>query len=231
MALKPSPPAAGRRPRVGLLGGSFNPAHIGHLHISRLALDLLKLDEIWWLVSPQNPLKPEEGMASLADRLNSARAMARGRNLWVTDIEGEMGTRFTAETLKALKGRFPRHRFVWIMGADNLIDIWRWNDWTTIFETVPVAVFARPAYSFRALVSNAAKRFARHRLNESRAAALVDTKLPAWVFLHIPLSTVSASRIRGGTRGRRKKRFGDLKQRKRKSFLHKDIRHDQYKHH
>ena len=211
MALKPSPPAAGRRPRVGLLGGSFNPAHIGHLHISRLALDLLKLDEIWWLVSPQNPLKLEEGMASLADRLNSARAMARGRNLWVTDIEGEMGTRFTAETLKALKGRFPRHRFVWIMGADNLIDIWRWNDWTTIFETVPVAVFARPAYSFRALVSNAAKRFARHRLNESRAAALVDTKLPAWIFLHIPLSTVSASRIRGGTRGRRKKEFGELK--------------------
>ena len=211
MALKPSPPAAGRRPRVGLLGGSFNPAHIGHLHISRLALDLLKLDEIWWLVSPQNPLKPEEGMASLADRLNGARAMARGRNLWVTDIEGEMGTRFTAETLKALKGRFPRHRFVWIMGADNLIDIWRWNDWTTIFETVPVAVFARPAYSFRALVSNAAKRFARHRLNESRAAALVDTKLPAWVFLHIPLSTLSASKIRGGTRGRRKKEFGELK--------------------
>ena len=144
MTLKPSSPAAGRRPRVGLLGGSFNPAHIGHLHISRLALDLLKLDEIWWLVSPQNPLKPEEGMKSLADRLNSARAMARGRNLWVTDIEGEMGTRFTAETLKALKGRFPRHRFVWIMGADNLIDIWRWNDWTTIFETVPVAVLPAP---------------------------------------------------------------------------------------
>ena len=109
MALKSSPPAAGRRPRVGLLGGSFNPAHIGHLHISRLALDLLKLDKIWWLVSPQNPLKPAEGMASLADRLNSARAMARGRNLWVTGIEGEMGTRFTAETLKGLKGRFPRH--------------------------------------------------------------------------------------------------------------------------
>ncbi len=203
MALKPSPPAAGRRPRVGLLGGSFNPAHIGHLHISRLALDLLKLDEIWWLVSPQNPLKPEEGMAALADRLKSARAMARGRNLWVTDIEGEMGTRFTAETLKGLTGRFPRHRFVWIMGADNLIDISRWNDWTSIFETVPVAVFARPAYSFKALVSNAAKRFARYQLNESRAAALVDTTLPAWVFLHIPRSTVSATSIRGGTRTRR----------------------------
>jgi len=109
VALKPSSPAPGRRPRVGLLGGSFNPAHIGHLHISRLALDLLKLDEIWWLVSPQNPLKPEEGMASLADRLNRARVMARGRDLWVTDIEREMGTRFTAETLKALKGRFPCH--------------------------------------------------------------------------------------------------------------------------
>ncbi|MDA0306467.1 MAG: nicotinate-nucleotide adenylyltransferase [Proteobacteria bacterium] len=189
-----------RRARVGILGGSFNPAHTGHLHISRLALKLLKLDEIWWLVSPQNPLKPQEGMASLEDRLKSARSMARGRQFRVTGMEQELGTQYTADTLKALKTKFSKTRFVWIMGADNLIDIARWNDWMEIFQTVPVAVFGRPAYSFKALFSQAARRFARNRLNESRAALLVDRKPPAWVFLHIPLSTVSATRIRAGGR-------------------------------
>ncbi len=193
------PPHTGRpRPRIGLLGGSFNPAHIGHLHISRLAMDKLGLDQVWWLVSPQNPLKSEDGMAPHADRLKSARAIARGRDFWVTDMETDLGTTYTADTLKALKTRFPEVRFVWIMGADNLIDIVRWNDWTAIFGTVPVAVFARPAYSFKALVSQAARRFAGNRVNESRADSLVDKKPPAWVFLHIPLSTASATRIRGG---------------------------------
>ncbi len=192
------PPPAGRWRRVGILGDSFNPAHIGHLHLSRLALARLKLDEVWWLVSPQNPLKPEDGMAPLEERLAGARALARGGNIWVSDMETELGTQFTADTLKALKRRFPEHLFVWIMGADNLIEIARWNDWTAIFEAVPVAIFARPAYSSRALVSTAAKRFARYRVKESRAAALVGRKPPAWVFLHIPLSPASATRIRGG---------------------------------
>jgi len=193
------PPHAGRRrPRIGLLGGSFNPAHIGHLHISHLALDRLGLDQVWWLVSPQNPLKPEDGMMPLPERLKSARAIARGRDFWVTDMEKDLDTQYTAETLKALKGRFPEYRFVWIMGADNLIDIARWNNWTEIFGAVPVAVFARPAYSFKALVSAAARRFAGNRVNESRADGLVDMKPPAWVFLHIPLSPASATRIRGG---------------------------------
>ena len=196
-------PVAGRRPRVGLLGGSFNPAHAGHLHISRLALERLGLDEVWWLVSPQNPLKPAQGMAPLADRLAGARALvedgARGRNLWVTDIEHDLGTPYTADTLKALKSRFPHTRFVWIMGADNLCEISRWNNWTAIFETVPVAVFARPAYSFRALTSTAAKRFAGRRLTESQAADLVSSAPPAWVFLHIPLSSASATKIRDGS--------------------------------
>ncbi len=193
------PPYAGRRrPRIGLLGGSFNPAHIGHLHISRLALDKLGLDQVWWLVSPQNPLKPEDGMTPLPERLKSTRAIARGRDFWVTDMEKDLGTQYTAETLKALKGGFPENRFVWIMGADNLIDIARWNNWTEIFGAVPVAVFARPAYSFKALVSTAARRFAGNRVNEARAHGLVDMKPPAWVFLHIPLSPASATRIRGG---------------------------------
>ncbi|MEE8352573.1 MAG: nicotinate-nucleotide adenylyltransferase [Rhodospirillales bacterium] len=197
-AVKRSSAFSNRRTRVGILGGSFNPAHTGHLHISRLALKLLKLDEIWWLVSPQNPLKPAKGMANLEQRLKSARAVARGRQFRVTGMEQELGTQYTADTLKALKSRFSKTKFVWVMGADNLIDIARWNDWVEIFGTVPVAVFGRPAYSFRALFSRAARRFARNRLNESRAALLVDKKPPAWVFLHIPLSTVSATRIRAG---------------------------------
>ncbi|NQV84508.1 MAG: nicotinate-nucleotide adenylyltransferase [Rhodospirillales bacterium] len=194
--------AAGRRPRIGLLGGSFNPAHAGHLHISRLALDRLGLDEVWWLVSPQNPLKPVEGMAPLADRLAGARALIGGaghRNMSATDIEQDLGTPYTADTLAALKRRFPNARFVWIMGADNLIEIARWNNWTAIFKTVPVAVFARPAYSFKALTSMAAKRFAGRRIYEQDAALLIDQALPAWVFMHIPLSSASATKIRDGS--------------------------------
>ncbi len=190
----------GRRPRIGLLGGSFNPAHIGHLHISRQAIERLGLDQVWWLVTPQNPLKPEKGMAPFAERLKGARAIARGGKFWVAGIEQELGTQYTADTVRALKARFPKYRFVWIMGADNLIDVSSWNDWTAIFEAVPVAVFARPAYSFKALISKAAGRFARRRLNENRADQLVERKPPAWAFLHIPLSTVSATRIRGETR-------------------------------
>ncbi len=198
-------PVAGRRPRVGLLGGSFNPAHAGHLHISRLALERLGLDEVWWLVSPQNPLKAVEGMAPLADRLAGARDViksgARGCNMWATDIEHDLGTYYTADTLKALKSRIFNARFVWIMGADNLGGIARWNNWTSIFETVPVAVFARPAYSFKALTSTAAKRFAGRRIDQSQAAGLVEQIPPAWVFLNIPLSSASATKIRDGSGG------------------------------
>lgn len=197
---------AGRRPRIGLFGGSFNPAHAGHLHISRQAIERLGLDQVWWLVTPQNPLKPEKGMASFADRLKGARAIARGRKFWVTGIEQELGTQYTADTVRALKGRFSKYRFVWIMGADNLVDIAGWNKWTAIFDAVPIAVFARPAYSFKALVSSAARRFAPHRLNENQADQLAGRKPPAWVFLHIPLSVVSATRIRGKTRTKKRKR-------------------------
>lgn len=198
---------AGRGPRVGLLGGSFNPAHAGHLHISRLAFRRLRLAEVWWLVAPQNPLKPADDMAPLTERLTNARAAAGsaawGHKVWVTDIERELGTCYTADTLKALKRRFPVHRFVWIMGADNLIEIPRWHGWTAVFDAVPVAVFARPTYSFRALTSKAARRFARHRINEVRATALADMRPPAWVFVHIPLNAASATGIRAGTRNRK----------------------------
>ncbi len=194
--------------RVGLLGGSFNPAHSGHLHISRLALERLRLDELWWLVSPQNPLKPVAGMAPLAERLESARAVAAGEAIQVTDIERELGTRYTAETLRALKERFPDVRFVWLMGADLLLQMPRWRRWRAIFRMVPIAVFPRPSYSLKALSGRAARRFAGARVRASRAGAVAGMKPPAWVFLLAPPTAVSARRIRAqrGTPGDRRGR-------------------------
>lgn len=187
--------------RVGLLGGSFNPAHAGHLHISREALRRLRLDEVWWLVSPQNPLKPSRGMAPLATRVAEARAVARDRRIQVTDIEAALGTRYTADTLKALQRRFPHIRFVWLMGADNLTQIPRWQRWTGIFETLPIAVFDRPTYSLRALAGKAAQRYARRRLPAAAAATLPSGKPPAWVFVRCRLHPASATAIRAANGG------------------------------
>ena len=135
---------------IGLLGGSFNPAHEGHLEISLLALEKLSLDCIWWMVSPQNPLKPKKGMASISERLSTARSAADDPRISVTDIETELGTLYTADTLLALRDHFSETRFVWLMGADNLLQMHHWQKWSKIFYTVPVAVFARPNYSLPA---------------------------------------------------------------------------------
>jgi nicotinate-nucleotide adenylyltransferase len=186
--------------RVGLLGGSFNPAHGGHLHISLEALKRLDLDEVWWLVSPQNPLKPRAGMATLEDRLAGARALARHPRIRVSDIERRLGTLYTADTLAALKRRFPRIRFVWLMGADNLIQIVRWERWRNIFELVPIAVFARPSYSLPSLSGPAARRYARRRIPLRDARRLADTAPPAWVFLPVRLDARSATDIRSRRR-------------------------------
>jgi nicotinate-nucleotide adenylyltransferase len=183
---------------VGLLGGSFNPAHEGHLHLSRLALERLDLDRIWWLVSPQNPLKPLAGMAAFEARLNQARGVAAPDNrIYVTDIESRIApSRYTADTLRVLRNRFPRLRFVWLMGADNLTQIPRWQRWTDIFRTVPIAVFDRPSYSLRALSSTAASRFAKQRVKEDAARKLAEMSPPAWVFFHTRLNARSATQIR-----------------------------------
>jgi nicotinate-nucleotide adenylyltransferase len=191
----------GRAARVGLLGGSFNPAHRGHLHISTMALDRLRLDQVWWLVSPQNPLKARHGMAPLERRLAAARKVADNPLIRITDVERRLGTRYTADTLDALAQRHPDTRFVWIMGADNLIQVPRWRRWTALFNALPIAVFARPTYSLRALAGRAARRFASARKLESRAGALAAMKPPAWVFLHTPLVHVSATHIRDRARG------------------------------
>jgi len=193
---------------VGLLGGSFNPAHEGHRHISLLALKRLRLDAVWWLVSPQNPLKPVAGMAPIAARLEGARTVARHPRIKVTDIEGRLGTTYTAETLKRLRQRLPQVRFVWLMGADNLAQIHKWKDWQRIFHTVPVAVLARPSYCLKALASDAAHRFVRNRVPESASGQLGLRRLPAWTFLVGPLSPLSATAIRAQRRSPRSGRAG-----------------------
>ena len=184
--------------RIGILGGSFNPAHRGHLHVSRQALDLMQLDEVWWMVSPQNPLKSSEGMADFDMRLGSASAIAADQRIRVTGIEVELGTTYTAETLKRLKDYYPKAKFVWLMGADNLIQISKWKDWQQIFKLVPIAVFTRPTYTSRALSGVAAKRFARYRLNESQVCRLSVMQAPAWSFLNIKPDAISATRVRAG---------------------------------
>jgi len=184
--------------RVGLLGGSFNPAHDGHRHISRIALDRLALDEVWWLVSPQNPLKAADGLAPLAERMAAARAIADDPRLIVTDIERELGTIFTVDTVDALKRRFEHHRFVWLMGADILVQMPRWRRWYRLFASVPIGVFPRPTYSSRALSGTAARRFAGKKIRESQAPLLADMRPPAWVFLRARPHTASATRIREG---------------------------------
>jgi nicotinate-nucleotide adenylyltransferase len=194
--LPPNPWGDRRRRWVGLLGGSFNPAHAGHRHITLRALRRLGLDEVWWLVSPQNPLKPVEGMALLSERLAGAEAMADDPRIRVTAIESHLGTRYTADTLSALTRRFPKTRFVWLMGADNLQQIPKWNRWRRIFRAVGVAVFDRSPYSYKALSGKAARRFRRFRLPQGRATLLARMAPPAWVFLHMRRHSASATAIR-----------------------------------
>ena len=180
-----------------MLGGSFNPAHGGHLHISLLALRHLDLDEVWWLVSPQNPLKEADGMAPFATRFASAQAVAKGRpRIVVSDAEQRLGTAFTADTLAALRRRHPGARFVWLMGSDNLAQIPRWRRWTEIFGRVPVAVFDRGATARKALAGAAALRYAQARVAPEHARGLAVMPAPAWVFFPTRLDPRSSTEIR-----------------------------------
>ncbi|NQW11584.1 MAG: nicotinate-nucleotide adenylyltransferase [Alphaproteobacteria bacterium] len=181
---------------IGLMGGSFNPAHDGHRHVAELALKRLALDEVWWLVSPQNPLKPRGDMAPFAERLASARALARHPRIKPSDVETRLGTQFTADTLVELRRRCPHMRFVWIMGADNLIGFHRWERWSLILHTTVIAVFDRPSYSLRALASLVARRYAKARVPFRASRTLANRRPPAWVFLHTPRHSASATRIR-----------------------------------
>ena len=183
--------------RIGLLGGSFNPAHGGHLHISLLALQRLDLDEVWWLVSPQNPLKPVKGMAPFEQRRASAEALAKGHpRIKVSAIEASLHTSYTADTIAALERRYPHTRFVWLMGGDNLAQLPRWKRWVELMERVPIAVFDRPQTSLRALAGKAAQRFARARVAAAGARNLAEMSPPAWTFFHTRLNPRSATEIR-----------------------------------
>ena len=181
---------------VGLLGGSFNPPHEGHLHDSLLALRLLGLDQVWWLVSPQNPLKSHRGMAPFADRMAAAQSFARNPRIVVSDIETQLGTIYTADTLAKLTCLYPRTRFVWLMGADNLIQIRHWQRWTEIFHMVPVAIFDRPPYSLKVGASLAARRMARWRRDGADRGTIAGATPPAWAFFHTPLKDISSTALR-----------------------------------
>lgn len=192
-------PALGRFPRrrVGLLGGSFNPAHDGHIHIAREALKRLALDEVWLLVSPQNPLKSARDMAPLVVRLAGAKAQCGADpRLRAMSLETAMGTRYTADSLAVLRKRFPKTRFVWLMGADNLDQIHRWQNWRRIFHAMVIAVFARPAYDVKALAGKAARALSTARVAPSRARSLATFDPPAWTFFPVRHHPASATRLR-----------------------------------
>jgi nicotinate-nucleotide adenylyltransferase len=182
--------------RIGLLGGSFNPAHAGHRHVIERARRRLRLDQVWLLVSPGNPLKPQRGMAPLGQRLASARRIADGRRVIVSAIEAVFGTRYTIDTLHRLLRRFPRVHFVWLMGADIMEQLPRWRRWLELVHRIPFAVLPRPGYSRRALASRAAHRFASARRSARSAPALADMAAPAWTFLQAPQDPASATAIR-----------------------------------
>jgi nicotinate-nucleotide adenylyltransferase len=184
---------------IGILGGSFNPAHDGHMAMSLYALKHMKLDQIWWLVSPQSPLKPSKDMAELPKRMQKAQGLAVHPRFVVTDLETVLGTKYTADTLRLLKLRFPRARFVWLMGADNLRQIPRWQSWQDIFRLVPVAVFRRPGYPAGRGLGKAAIRFAsawRPPAEGKKMARCARNRLPAWIILDNKLNYTSATKIR-----------------------------------
>jgi nicotinate-nucleotide adenylyltransferase len=169
--------------RVGLLGGSFNPPHIAHRAISLFAIKRLKLDRVWWLVTPGNPLKDQDALRDLDERAEAARRMADDPRIHVSCLESVIGTRYTVDTISYLRGRAAGLRFVWIMGADNLAQFHRWQNWRRIASEVPIAVVDRPPQSFRALAAPAAQALARYRLPENQSARLADCRAPAWIFL------------------------------------------------
>ncbi len=181
--------------KIGLLGGSFDPPHAGHLNITRAALARFGLDQVWWLVSPGNPLKPH-GPAPLQTRLRACRALIQDPRVKISDFEAHAGTRYTAQTLKALFHAWPGVRFVWLMGADNLAGFDRWDHWEWIMEHIPIGVLARPGLRGAARASKAAKRFARYRLPPSQARLLATRRAPAWCLINVPMMDISSTRLR-----------------------------------
>lgn len=180
---------------VGLLGGSFDPAHEGHVHITKAALKRLGLDRVWWLVSPGNPLKTHKP-APMADRLEAARSVMQHPAVEVTDIETHLGTQYTTQTIAALQDRYVGVRFVWLMGADNLAQFHHWQDWQEIMARVPVGVLARPGDRITARMSKAARMFRNDRLIGRASQMLGRAEAPMWSFVNLPMLEKSSSAIR-----------------------------------
>ncbi|MEP3330759.1 nicotinate-nucleotide adenylyltransferase [Sedimentitalea sp.] len=180
---------------VGLFGGSFDPPHAGHVHVTREALKRFGLDRVWWLVSPGNLLKAR-GPAPMDVRLQSARAIMDHPRVTVTDIEARLGTRATADTVARLRSLYPGVRFVWLMGADNLAQFHRWKDWEDIMQTVPLGVLARPGDRISARMSPAARIYRRYRISGGASQSLVHARAPAWCFVNVPMVDLSSTAIR-----------------------------------
>jgi nicotinate-nucleotide adenylyltransferase len=187
--------------RIGLLGGSFNPAHEAHREISLTALKRLGLDQVWWLVTPGNPLKDASTLQGVDERIAAAEKLASHPKIAVTGFSG--GSLYTIDLLRLLKRQFPAVNFVWLMGADNLADFHRWRTWPEIFALMPIAVFNRPGYRLKARASKAARRFSDFYVDESDAAGLVLLEPPAWTILSHPLSSLSSTALRASKQNRR----------------------------
>jgi nicotinate-nucleotide adenylyltransferase len=181
--------------RIGLFGGSFNPAHSGHLDLTNDAIKRLQLDVVWWLVSPLNPLKSRDEMADLDQRLARAKQVASNRSIVVTTIEQELGTNYSCETVESLQGMFPKASFVWLMGADNLATIDHWKDWTKLVESIPIAVFDRAPYSMAACQSKMAIRYKDQR-RKRNYSALANDQAPSWAYVFMPRNPQSATALR-----------------------------------
>ncbi len=182
---------------IGLFGGSFNPAHVGHLHVANTALRNLNLDHIWWMVSPQNPLKPQQ--PSYESRVTTVEKLGLTPRMTISHMEHTFGTQYTVDTVLKAQAHWPYARFVFLMGADNFLQIPKWREWRTIMETVPIAVIARPGPGYseiRARLGKAARIYANARIPESQSHSLKDFKAPAWTFLTTPLNPLSSSAIR-----------------------------------
>ncbi|HZZ61535.1 MAG TPA: nicotinate-nucleotide adenylyltransferase [Roseiarcus sp.] len=182
--------------RIGLLGGSFNPPHRGHALVTRIALTRLRLDRVWWLVTPGNPLKPQADLAAVHARVEAARGLIAGPRVAVTDIEAQIGARHTCDTLAWLARRAAKVRFVWIMGADNLRQFHLWRHWRDIADLVPIAVVDRPGSTLKATSSRAAVALGPWRVSETEAARFADLRPPALLFLHGPRSELSSTVLR-----------------------------------
>lgn len=189
-------PVAGEGQAIGLFGGSFNPPHEGHLNLCDLALKRLELDQLWWIVTPGNPLKDTSRLAPLEERIRQCRAMITHPKIRVTAFEAQYRVRYTADTLRLVKKLRPRNEFVWLMGADNLADFHRWQDWREIADMMPIAVIDRPGSTLSYHSAQASIALSQFRIDEDDARLLHRMKAPAWTFLHGPRSSLSSTAIR-----------------------------------